>query len=393
MEIIDDIYSFAWMVFVPTQSPYQYQVQQQQQQSQQQINHHNYLHYNQSSSSSLAGSNSVWPLCIIALLLYIIYRRERLLSHYSSTIKEILHLSPPDLMFIEISFDNLHSIVKTFLAGGNGCSAVRGTSSDAEVASQTHIGTFCSQLGLDPVTLEQELLKSSLVSGQGGTVIVKTSCDKKFRFTGTFDSASRSFKGVVVDITQQELEIKRLKHSLTHDPLTGLQNRYQLTNKIQKFCSGVSDGAAVSALFFLDVDKFKLVNDTYGHESGDALLKNLSTRLQQYQCNDCMPIRLSGDEFLIVARNISSVESADSFIREYIQQLTATPYALGGNVNIQISISYGGVIFQKSDHECMDLIIKNADDKMYQMKRSRCESTTISYFVKDKQQLNPCCII
>eukprot|EP01132_Coremiostelium_polycephalum_P002295 gene2295-2831_t len=264
--------------------------------------------------------DTILGLLVLLILVYTFYRREKKIVQYANTFKQILHFTPT-IILLEINFHTCQ--VKT----------------------------------------------SIQIKGEG---------QKKYRFTGKFDIDHSTFSGVVLDISEEESELKKLKYILAHDPLTGLQNRYRLNQKIQKFCNKSSTD--LCALFFIDLNKFKTINDTYGHEIGDQVLKHVSNQFQLHKDDSIMPVRLSGDEFLILKRCVENVDQADSFIHQYLEKVSSKPFTTDGDSIsppqvIPIQLSYGGVVFQKSETE-VGSIIKSADEKMYQMKRGNQGSQT-----------------
>ncbi|EFA79490.1 hypothetical protein PPL_07541 [Heterostelium album PN500] len=296
---------------------------------------------------------------IVICCIYKYLKADRQIIQYANTFKEILDHTPT-LILVEICFSG-RRLVKTSnpVLSRQSQDQILSYDHQQQSINQSSIESFCEHYGLDAFNLER-VLSTSMTRDS----IVKGNNSQKYRFTGTYDSNTQTFKGVIFDISQEESELKRLKYILAHDPLTGLQNRYRLNQKIQKFCS--KSTTDLCAVFFIDVNKFKQINDTYGHDSGDLVLKHLSERLQESQGNDTLPIRLSGDEFLVVKRGISSIEDANQYIVNYLNGVAAAPVQVATGVSIYLSLSYGGVVFQKSETapQSVDQIIKSADEKI-----------------------------
>eukprot|EP01133_Synstelium_polycarpum_P012223 gene12223-14313_t len=224
---------------------------------------------------------------------------------------------------------------------------------------------FCQSLGVSSNSLSKAVAS---MSSDTRNIIVKSPKamgDKQYRLSGRFDSSTCTFRGIAIDTTDEQTQLRRLKHSLAHDPLTGLKNRYCLNQRIQKFCA--KSTTEMCSIFFVDLNKFKAINDTHGHENGDRVLKHLSNQFTLHQDDSLLPIRLSGDEFLIVRRNIQSVEEVNSYIQSYISRVCQQPVLLSdGITSVTLSLSVGGVCFQKSltQQTCLDQIIKSADSKI-----------------------------
>jgi diguanylate cyclase (GGDEF)-like protein/PAS domain S-box-containing protein len=137
------------------------------------------------------------------------------------------------------------------------------------------------------------------------TVFVSIMRDKQNRIHGTVV--------VLHDVTQLQRASRELTHQANHDSLTGLLNRRALVRRLEHLCASIRPGKTMHTLCYLDFDHFKLVNDTYGHQAGDALLRQLSSQLSvRLRSHDTLA-RLGGDEFAIIfhdtdldtARNIA----------------------------------------------------------------------------------------
>ncbi len=115
---------------------------------------------------------------------------------------------------------------------------------------------------------------------------------------------------VARDITEIRLQQARLEHQALHDALTGLPNRVLLGNRVDHALQASTRNGTLVGLFLLDLDRFKEVNDTLGHHVGDALLIELSERLQQVMRSSDTVARLGGDEFAVLLPHVESVEQA-----------------------------------------------------------------------------------
>ncbi|EGG22457.1 hypothetical protein DFA_04583 [Cavenderia fasciculata] len=204
---------------------------------------------------------------------------------------------------------------------------------------------------------------------------------KNYRLSGKYIEKTSLFQGIIIDNSQEKLKLKRLKNTLSIDPLTGLQNRYQLYKKIQKFCS--ISNTDHCAIYFIDLDHFKQINDIHGHDNGDVVLRSVANRFQKYADESVLPVRLSGDEFLIVKRDIESTEQANQFINQYLSNVQSENINLVNcKTNIKVSLSFGGVVFTKSQSTMVDKLIKKSDQLMYQMKKNNHNNSCIIDFVE-----------
>ena len=181
-----------------------------------------------------------------------------------------------------------------------------------------------------------------------------------------------TFVGVIRDITlrrQQEEEIQRLAF---YDPLTQLPNRRLLLDRLKQALKTSARSGQRGALMFLDLDHFKLLNDTLGHDLGDALLKQVATRLKTCVREGDTVARLGGDEFVVLLEGLSpasaeSAADAESVANKILSALNQ-PYTLRWHHH-ENTPSIGIVVFQ-GDQECSEDLLKMADLAMYQAKAS-----------------------
>ena len=164
-------------------------------------------------------------------------------------------------------------------------------------------------------------------------------------------------------------EIKRREdeasYAATHDALTGLPNRTALGRRLEEAVAAVHRDKVHGALIYLDLDGFKEVNDAYGHEVGDRLLRNVSAGFHTV-CGDRMIARIGGDEFAIVAIDGQPVESAIDVGRLLIRYL-AQPFDIDGRV-ISIGTSIGVAIIDETVPSAEE-VLRRADVAMYQAKQ------------------------
>ncbi|MGZ8158793.1 MAG: diguanylate cyclase domain-containing protein [Methylobacter sp.] len=151
-------------------------------------------------------------------------------------------------------------------------------------------------------------------------------------------------------------------HFAYHDKLTGLANRSLLMDRLKQAMAQSRRKQKQLALLFIDMDKFKGVNDRLGHEAGDNLLQQVAKRL-----TDCVRFgdtvcRYGGDEFLILLPEIDGLESLATVTGKIRDHLAAS-YNLGGNI-ITLTASIGASVYDNNGQDCSDLI-KQADTAMY----------------------------
>jgi diguanylate cyclase (GGDEF)-like protein len=146
------------------------------------------------------------------------------------------------------------------------------------------------------------------------------------------------------------------------DALTGLVNRLALDEWF-----ALRRNTAAKAVLFLDLDRFKQVNDTLGHRVGDKLLKAVAGRLSALSRHEDVVARVGGDEFVIVLENVGSEEDAEAFAERIVDGISK-PYSIGGHA-VEIGGSIGFVIVAPGE-KSLDKWISRADQLMYQVKRS-----------------------
>ncbi len=170
-------------------------------------------------------------------------------------------------------------------------------------------------------------------------------------------------------VNMQELEESRLalKHLAQHDTLTGLPNRALFDDRLRGAMSQVKRSHAPVALMFLDLDEFKNINDTYGHQTGDLLLKAAAQRMQSCVREVDTVGRLGGDEFVILLMNIEHVADALQ-VAEKIRHALNQVFELDGR-NLIISSSIGVAVYPQHGHDEVTLSW-SADSAMYQAKGS-----------------------
>jgi diguanylate cyclase (GGDEF)-like protein len=163
---------------------------------------------------------------------------------------------------------------------------------------------------------------------------------------------------------QRKRSANRLLHMATHDALTGLPNRTLLEDRFSQACSRTQRREITFSTMFLDLNGFKKVNDTYGHEVGDQLLKTLGGLLKECIRNEDTLSRISGDEFVILLED-TSYENAERVAREIQAKLTQ-PVLIAG-IELNISISLGIAVYPDDGTEMRELLRK-ADARMYEEK-------------------------
>ncbi|MGH9173547.1 MAG: putative bifunctional diguanylate cyclase/phosphodiesterase, partial [Vicinamibacterales bacterium] len=191
-----------------------------------------------------------------------------------------------------------------------------------------------------------------------------------------------------VDITRHKQFAHQLLQQAFHDPLTGLPNRGLFMDRLEHaLARGQRSGEAV-AVIFLDLDNFKVINDSLGHRAGDQLLLLMAERLLLCVREGDTVARLGGDEFTILLEQIEDVNTAVRVAQRILEQ-SLTLYAIGDRqVAVTASI---GIALATSDDESADDLLRNADIAMYEAKRrgrARYELFTPPMNVRALQRLD-----
>lgn len=187
-----------------------------------------------------------------------------------------------------------------------------------------------------------------------------------------------NYLAVLSDITTQK-ESEETLHKLAHyDQLTGLPNRVMLTQRIESAIARSKRDDTRLAILFLDLDRFKMVNDSMGHDIGDELLQLLSNRLRKRIRESDTIARIGGDEFVILQESISHPDDA-VILAEEVLNLLQSPFILTGNQEAFIGSSIGISLYPDDAKTVQDLI-GNADAAMYKAKENG--RNTYSFFTE-----------
>lgn len=167
------------------------------------------------------------------------------------------------------------------------------------------------------------------------------------------------------DITLQKKAEERLNHMAYHDPLTGLANRNKLEQFINHILASARRHQQGFALLFLDLDRFKNINDTMGHEAGDAILQIIAERLCSTVRNTDMVARLGGDEFVLLITDVKKTESVALIAQKILANVLQVIVIKGQEIYLTTSI---GISLYPYDGQNMQVLMKNADLALYRSK-------------------------
>ena len=171
----------------------------------------------------------------------------------------------------------------------------------------------------------------------------------------------------ITDITETKHTENRIRYLATHDPLTNLPNRIMFREILEHAIQFAKRNDQNFAVFFLDIDNFKEVNDTYGHHIGDELLTAVANRLNNNLREHDTVSRISGDEFTLITEQLNHADHVE-VVAKKINSILQGCYQLSGN-DIEVSVSIGGSIFPLHGSE-YETLLRKADAAMYQAKNS-----------------------
>lgn len=188
--------------------------------------------------------------------------------------------------------------------------------------------------------------------------------------------------GIYSDVTERKLAQSRLDYLAHHDTLTGLHNRFTLHERLDQALASVRRERRTLAVLFLDLDRFKTINDTLGHVVGDELLIQVANRLRECVRESDIVARLGGDEFVVVLAEVDGPATTVRVVEKVLNVLRQSYYIEGRELHSTPSI---GVALYPADGEDTDTLMKNADTAMYQAKAQGRNS--IQFFAASQNQL------
>jgi diguanylate cyclase (GGDEF)-like protein/PAS domain S-box-containing protein len=180
--------------------------------------------------------------------------------------------------------------------------------------------------------------------------------------------SERRFTGIMRDITERKISDARIQHLAHFDHLTDLPNRTLFYDRLHQAMIIAHRNRHPLALFYLDLDGFKSVNDNYGHDKGDELLKEAALRLQCAVRESDTVARLGGDEFAVILPRATGRGDAELVAGKIIATLTTPFHLQGAGKPMLIGVSIGIAMFP-GDTDDMDTLVKLADDAMYHAKQ------------------------
>ena len=192
----------------------------------------------------------------------------------------------------------------------------------------------------------------------------------------------RLFTGVIRDITERKKALEKIHHLAHHDALTNLPNRNLYIERVERAIYRAERSNKPLALMFVDLDKFKPINDELGHEAGDAVLKTVAERMLSCVRQSDTVARFGGDEFVAILENLDCAGSAAVVAKKVISKLTDS-IPVPGDKHATVGASIGISIFPE-DGATMDELARAADEAMYAVKEEGRNNFKFYKDLKDK---------
>jgi diguanylate cyclase (GGDEF)-like protein/PAS domain S-box-containing protein len=249
--------------------------------------------------------------------------------------------------------------------------------------ARRNLGHSAEQLArMTPLEISEELTEeslrrflASLRSGEKDHLIYRcrhrrsdgSSYPVEVRLNFSREEEPPVFMAIATDISERLAAEEKLNQLAHFDALTGLPNRVMLYDRLQQALLVAQRGARLLGVYFLDLDRFKQINDTHGHEVGDQVLRAVAERLRAAVRPSDTVARLSGDEFVLLAPGLRTAEDAE-FLAQKLLEAFAQPLDLPGlSINQRPSI---GVTLYPLDDSDVDGLLRHADHAMYQAKQA-----------------------
>jgi diguanylate cyclase (GGDEF)-like protein len=198
----------------------------------------------------------------------------------------------------------------------------------------------------------------------------------ELRVSEFYLDGQRQFIGVMRDITERKATEATITHLAHYDALTDLPNRRLVQDRIQQTVVWARRSGAQFAVMFLDLDKFKTINDTLGHDVGDQLLQMVAHRLTECLRAEDTVGRQGGDEFIVLLASLSAAEDAALVAQKILATLSA-PFVINGQ-DLRTGASIGIAVYPQDGGD-VETLLKNSDTAMYHAKeagRSNCQFFT-----------------
>lgn len=227
---------------------------------------------------------------------------------------------------------------------------------------EAHVAGMKRYLRSGESRMLNQRLELSAMRRDGSTLLVEV------RVRALDLDGQKIFSAFLHDITERKHHEEQREHEARHDALTGLPNRRALFEILPQAIARSNRNHTQTALLFLDLDGFKAVDDTWGHEAGDSLLKEIASRLSNCVRETDAVARLGGDEFTLILEGLSGRE-ATVWVAEKLLESISIPVPIGP-ASAQVSASIGIALYVPDSDMSPDQLVTAADAAMYEVKRA-----------------------
>lgn len=179
----------------------------------------------------------------------------------------------------------------------------------------------------------------------------------------------RGYMGVVIDVTKDIMDKQKMQYENTHDQLTGLYKFRYFTQLAAELLQHMQKGKLCAAVM-LDLDNFKAINDTFGHDTGDLYLQKFAEIMQSMPSDHFLTARRSGDEFCMMVFDCGSKLEIEDCLDYFYQVLGKISLVLSDTKSITIKAS-GGFAWTADAKDNISDLLKHADEALYTMKKDR----------------------
>lgn len=213
-----------------------------------------------------------------------------------------------------------------------------------------------------------KLSPDELLCFESETIVINKTMSVLVNNEDNIEQIFSGIYGTARDITEKKKFEKQISFQLNHDALTSLPNRILFKDRINYALTQAQRNNSKFAVLYMDMDRFKTINDSMGHPAGDRLLRMMSKRIVDCLRESDTLARIGGDEFLLLMPELSAIKDVEVLIKK-MQTLLSEPFSVEEQ-DIFVSFSIGISIFPEDGNNA-DILIKHADMAMYQSKRQK----------------------
>lgn len=247
------------------------------------------------------------------------------------------------------------------------------TNAEAKGLHMNEIFKIFNEITREPTVnpISECLATNAIVEMENHTILIRKTDQQEFHIEDSAAPIRRpdgSIMGAVMvfhDVTERKVAQNHLRHIAFHDDLTALPNRALFQRKLELAMLDAQLNFRHVGVLFMDLDRFKLINDSLGHGIGDELLITVAKRLERCVRDGDTVSRMGGDEFTAVLKDLQSPENAEIVAQKIIKAF-AEPFIVQGH-ELHVTTSIGITIYPR-DGEDIEVLLKNADTAMYHAK-------------------------